>query len=360
MSMERETIFIVDDDLTNLTICDDILSGSYNVFTSSSGELLFKMLERHIPDLILLDVEMPVMNGYQVLERLKAKPETSHIPVILLTGKNERELEVLSLGAIDCIIKPFSPLLLLNRVKVHLLAGSQRQKLTYFNNNLLEMVGIRTKTAVSLQNAVLITLAELLENREGVTGGHIERKQKLFRVLLNELFERVVYKEETSILNMAIVLQSLPLYDVGKIVINDSILLKPGRLTENEFEQVKKHTIFGEKVIETIKKNTAEQEFLEYAKIFAGSHHEKWDGSGYPKGLSGNKIPLLGRVMAIADVYDALVSSKPYRNAYSHDEAVRRIIDSKGTHFDPGLVDSFLNVSDRFKEIAMLGNLWFQ
>ena len=353
--MDRKTIFLVDDDLTNLTIGDDALSELYNVFTFSSGVLLIKMLERHIPDLILLDVEMPEMNGYETIKRLKEKPETYQIPVIFLTAKSdgESELEGLSLGAIDYIIKPFSPPLLLKRIEVHLLVESQKRELINFNNNLLDMVESKTKTVVDLQNAVLKTMAELVECREDITGGHIERTQNYLSVLLNALLECGLHKEETSTWNMNLVMQSTPLHDVGKVVIKDNILLKPGKLTAEEFEQIKKHTTFGEEVIERIKKSTAEQSFLDYAKILAGSHHEKWDGSGYPRGLAGEEIPLLGRAMAIADVYDALVSDRPYKKAFPHEEAVRIITDSKGTHFDPIFVDLFLSVSDKFKEIAL-------
>jgi putative two-component system response regulator len=297
---------------------------------------------------------MPDMNGYETIKRLKAKQEISHIPVIFLTAKSdgESELEGLSLGAIDYIVKPFSPPLLLKRIEVHLLVESQKQELINFNTNLLEMVEAKTKTVVDLQNAVLKTMAELVECREDITGGHIERTQNYLRVLLFALIERGLYKEETSTWNMNLVLQSTPLHDVGKVVIKDCVLLKPGKLTAEEYEHIKKHTIFGEEVIDRIKKNTAEQAFLDYAKVFAGSHHEKWDGSGYPRGLVGEEIPLLGRAMAIADVYDALVSARPYKNALSHEEAVCTITDSKGTHFDPSLVDIFLSVSDKFKEIS--------
>jgi len=354
--MKRKTIFLVDDDLTNLTIGDEVLSEYYNVFTLSSGALLLKMLERHIPDLILLDVEMPEMNGYETIKRLKKTIETSHIPVIFLTAKtdSESELKGLSLGAIDYITKPFSPPLLLKRIEVHLLVEKQKQELINFNSNLLEMVEAKTKTVLDLQNAVLRTMAELVECREDITGGHIERTQSYLSILLSALLAHGLYKEETSTWDMNLLLQSTPLHDVGKVIIRDNILLKPGKLTEEEFEQIKRHTTFGEEVIERIKSNTVEQAFLDYAKIFAGSHHEKWDGSGYPRGLAGKDIPLLGRAMAIVDVYDALVSDRPYKKAFTHDEAVRIIVDSKGTHFDPELVDLFLEVSEKFKKIALL------
>ena len=356
MGKDRKTIFLVDDDITNLTMGDNVLSEFYNVFTLNSAALLFRMLGRHTPDLILLDVEMPEMNGYETIKRLKEKMETNRIPVIFLTSKSdgESELEGLSLGAIDYIIKPFSPPLLLKRIEVHLLVESQKTELINFNNNLQGMVEAKTKTVVELQNAILKTMVELVECRDDITGGHIERTQSYLGVLLNELLERGLYKEETSCWDIDLVLQSTQLHDVGKIAIEDYILQKPGKLTEQEFARIKEHVFFGEKVIEKIKMSTTEHTFLEYAKVFAGAHHENWNGTGYPRGLKGEEIPLLGRMMAIVDVYDALVSDRPYKKALAHEEAVKIIMESSGTRFDPDVVEIFLGVSDKFDQIERL------
>jgi putative two-component system response regulator len=311
------------------------------------------MLEKNIPDLILLDVEMPETNGYDTIKILKSKNETADIPVIFLTGKTDgdSELEGLTLGAIDYITKPFSPPLLLKRLEVHLLVAAQKEALVNFNANLQEMVNTRTKTVMELQNAILSTMAELVECRDDITGGHIERTRYYLSVLINALQENKVYESEILLWNIDFILQSSQLHDVGKISISDNILNKPGRLTDEEFAKMKEHTTFGEKIIEKIGKNVTKQEFLEYAKIFAVTHHEKWDGSGYPKGLKGEEIPLLGRIMAIADVYDALVSDRPYKKALRHEEAVSIILNDKGKHFDPVLVDLFVDVADKFKEI---------
>ncbi|MCL1918216.1 MAG: response regulator [Peptococcaceae bacterium] len=355
METDRKTIFLVDDNMTNLTIGNDTLSDFYNVFSLNSGPRLLKILDRHIPDLILLDVEMPEMNGYETIQHIKAKPETRHIPVIFLTGKSDSKSELtgLSLGAIDYITKPFSPPLLLKRIEVHLLVESQKQELIHFNNNLQAMVDTKTETVVELQNAVLKTMAELVEYRDDVTGAHIDRTQSYLKVLLGELLEQGLYPEETSLWDMDLVLQSSQLHDVGKIATPDAILQKPGKLTPEEFEIIKGHTTFGEEIIERIKKNTTEHAFLDYAKVLVGTHHEKWDGSGYPKGLKGREIPLLGRMMALVDVYDALVSARPYKKAFAHQEARDIIVDGKGTHFDPDCVELFLGVADQFQEIAL-------
>ena len=348
--MDRKTIFLVDDDVTNLSLGKNALAASYNVFTLNSGARLLKMLEKHLPDLILLDIEMPEMGGYEVIKAIKRNKTTEHIPVIFLTAKSDAasELEGLSLGAIDYIIKPFSPPLLLKRLEVHLLVAAQKRELRHYNDNLLEMVKAKTNTVVELQNAVLKAIAELVEFRDDTTGGHIERTQSYLGILLNALLEQGLYQEQVSAWDIELVLQSAQLHDVGKIAIEDSILLKAGKLTEEEFAKVKEHAAFGEKVIEKIKKTTTEQAFLEHAGILAATHHERWDGSGYPRGLKGKEIPLLGRAMAIADVYDALVSARPYKKALSHQEAVRIILEGRGSHFDPVLVDVFEQVADQF------------
>ena len=360
--MERKTVFIVDDDMTNLTVGADALAGYYNAFTFNSGSLLLKRLKRQIPDLILLDVDMPDMNGYEVIRHIKSDSETGNIPVIFLTSKNdfESELEGLSLGAIDYIIKPFSPPLLLKRIEVHLLVESQKTELQNFNNNLLEMVEVKTKMVeektkmvVELQNAIIKTLTRLVDRRDDITGGHIERTQRYMEVMLGKILESDIFKEESLLWDLKLIVQSTQLHDIGKIAIRDSILLKPGKLTDEEFEIIKTHTSVGEDVISEIEKNTSEHEFLEYAKVFAATHHERWDGNGYPRGLKGEEIPVLGRTMAIVDVYDALVSDRPYKKAFSHEEAVGIITDGKGKHFDQRLVELFLSVSDQFNHIAM-------
>jgi putative two-component system response regulator len=351
---KRKTIFLVDDNITNLTMGRNVLAKHYNVATVDSGERMLKMLEKTIPDMILLDVEMPEMNGYDAIKIIKSKEETQNIPVIFLTAKSDSdsELEGLSLGAIDYIIKPFSPPLLLKRIEVHLLVESQRKELLNYNKNLQSLVEAKTKTVLELQNAILKAMAELVENRDDITGKHVERTQSYLGLLLNAILKRGLYAEEMRNWDIDLVLQSSQLHDVGKIAVKDEILKKNGKLTKEEFAEIKKHPTCGEEIIEKIKQNTTEHEFLEHARIFAVAHHEKWDGGGYPNGLKGKEIPLQGRLMAIADVYDALVSDRPYKKAFLHEEAVKIISDSIGTHFDPDLVDIFLEISDKFNEVA--------
>ena len=359
MDNNKALIILVDDSPANLQIGKNALSEKYRVITAPSAEKFFTLLKNNYPALILLDIEMPEMNGYEVIKILKENNETKNIPVIFLTGKTESddELKGLSIGAVDYITKPFHPALLLKRIELHMLVEIQRKKLKiqtaelqYFNENLKRMVEGKTRDVFELQDALLKTVAELVEYRDHITGGHIERTTKGIRNLLKGMEMTNTYQEEIKDWDVELLLHSCQLHDVGKISIEDNILKKTGDLTEKEFEIMKSHTSFGEHVIENIQKMTKENDFLKYAKIFAASHHEKWDGTGYPKRLKENEIPLLGRIMAIADVYDALISIRPYKKALTHPEAVRIIIEGSGTQFDPALVKVFLLIAEKFCE----------
>jgi putative two-component system response regulator len=357
MSCERKKIIVVDDNIANLKVAKSALAGIFTVFTGTSAAKMFDMLANTRADLILLDVDMPEMDGYKAIKILKDRPETKDIPVIFLTAKNDAksELEGLGLGAIDYIYKPFLPTLLCKRVEVHLTVETQRQALeTYayelrnFNEKLQQMVEEKTGKILELQSTILKTVANLVESRDDITGGHVERTQCGLAVMLEGLQDFGLYLDQMQDWDIGLLLQSSQLHDVGKISISDAILNKPGKLTPEEFEEIKKHTTFGVKIIEKIEAGTSESDFLTHAKIFAGTHHEKWDGSGYPAGLKAENIPLQGRLMSIADVYDALVSDRPYKKAFTKEEAVRIILEGKGTCFDPVLVDVFEQVADKF------------
>ncbi|MCL1789371.1 MAG: response regulator [Oscillospiraceae bacterium] len=357
----RKKIIFVDDQVSNLMIGRNTLSSSYDVFTVPSAEKMFALLEKFIPALILLDIEMPVMNGYEAIELLKKEPKTTEIPVIFLTAKNDTdsELKGLALGAVDYMTKPFPPPLLLKRIENHLLAVEQRLqleeqkvKLQEYNENLEGIVKEKTKMVTELQNAVLETVAELVETRDETTGGHIERTQLYLKTMFDGLKETGIYTEEIKDWDVEMIIRSAQLHDVGKISIREDVLNKPGRLTPEEFEEMKKHTIIGGKIIEHIQERTTEQDFLSFTRTMAVSHHEKWDGTGYPYGLKGIEIPLEGRLMSIVDVYDALVSERPYKKAFTHEEAVKIITDGSGSQFEPVLVDLFLQEQSKFKETA--------
>jgi putative two-component system response regulator len=341
----RKIILLVDDDPVNLKLARNTLMDSYDVFTMPSAEKMFQFFERKIPDLILLDVLMPGISGYSATKILKQDPRTREIPVIFLTSQSDSgsELKGFNLGAVDYISKPFSPQLLLKRVEVHLLIESQKSELRYLNNNLQHLVNEKLSEVFSLQNAVVKTMSNLVECRDDMTGEHVERTETYLQLLVREMTRRNIYADEIESWDLNLFFRSAQLHDVGKIAIRDNILLKPGKLDPDEFEEMKKHTTFGETIIDTIQKNTKESMFLSYAKIMAGTHHEKWDGTGYPLGLSGLDIPLEGRLMALADVYDALISTRPYKQPMSLDQALGIISSESGRHFDPMLTDIFVS-----------------
>jgi len=334
-----KTIFVVDDSDTNLTMAEAALEDQYRVMTMPSAASMFSFLEKVVPDLILLDIEMPEMNGFEALEKLKAKEQFSEIPIMFLTGRTDADVESrgFEMGAIDFVTKPFSAPVLLNRIKTHL--------------DIDEVIRERTAQLHRLQNNIVSVLADMVENRDKGTGGHIERTSIYIKILLEEMKERGVYLDEIRDWDIEKIISSARMHDLGKISISDIIVNKPDRLTDEEYELIKTHTIEGEMIIDEIISKTGEDEFLHSARLFAGCHHERWDGKGYPRGLKGEKIPLQGRIMAIVDVYDALVSERPYKKAFSDEEAVQIIMDNAGVHYDPKIAEVFLSVKDQFKAV---------
>jgi len=342
-------IFVVDDNATNLTTAEEALEKYYRVIALSSAEQMFKALHKFKPDLIMLDVEMPEMNGFEAMERLKANSSYADIPVIYLTGMSDdvNEARGIELGAVDFISKPFSKPVLLNRIKNHLEIDALIRERTRLFAQQTEQLLERTHQLVKLQSGIICTMADLVENRDKDTGGHIERTSTYMRILIDAMFENGVYAEDMVKWDLDAVISSARLHDVGKITISDTILNKPGKLTDEEFDIMKTHSKEGESIIEKAIKRTGDAELLQHAKLFAAYHHERWNGRGYPYGLSGTDIPLHGRLMAIVDVYDALVSERPYKKAFSHEDAHRIIVEDSGQHFDPLIVEIFTKVNEQ-------------
>ena len=335
----QKTIYVVDDNDTNLSVAKEALKEQYRVMTLPSAAKMFALLDKITPDVILLDIEMPEMDGFEALQKLKSNDLYADIPVIFLTSMTDATIEVrgFELGVVDFITKPFSAPVLINRIKTHL--------------HIDEIIRERTAQIQQLKNAIVFSFADIVEKRDQETGGHVERTSKYIEILVNAMIEQKVHEEELRGMNLDSIISSARLHDVGKIAIPDSILNKPGKLDQTEFENMKTHAAEGEEIINQMASRTDDDEFLTNAKLFAGYHHERWDGGGYPHGLKETEIPLQGRIMAIVDVYDALVSERPYKKPFTEEEAIRIIMDNAGKQFDPYIADVFLSVKDQFSEV---------
>lgn len=353
---EKRTLLVVDDTPDNLSLMSGLLRSEYKVKLAHNGERALQIAGgENQPDLILLDIMMPEMDGYEVLRRLKASPTTCDIPVIFLTAMSEAkdEKEGLDMGAVDYITKPINPAIVLSRVHNHLQLKAAQDFLRNQNEYLEREVALRTEEVVAIQDVTIRAMASLAETRDNETGNHIRRTQRYVKVLAQALQQHPRFSHELTDVAIESLYKSAPLHDIGKVGIPDRILLKPGKLEADEFEIMKTHTTLGRDAIVHAESDLGRTiDFLRYAKEIAYSHQEKWDGSGYPEGLSGDAIPLSARLMAVADVYDALISKRVYKPAFSHEKAVQIITEGRDKHFDPDVVDAFLHIASHFKEIA--------
>lgn len=353
---EKPRILLVDDNPDNLMVLHGLLKDEYRTSIATSGAEALALCQKEIlPQLILLDVMMPGMDGYSVCEQLKAAPRTADIPVIFLTARMEKAAEGKGfvVGGVDYITKPFSPPVLKARVETHLALKQARDALREQNALLEERVEQRTRRISALQDAIIMAMASLAETRDNETGNHIRRTQWYVRLLAEQLSRKTAYQGILTPARIGLLYKSAPLHDIGKVGVPDRILLKPGKLTAEEFTEMKKHTEYGRDAIIAAEQSLDDEEtFLSLAKEIAYGHHEKWDGSGYPRGLSGETIPLSARLMALADVYDALISKRVYKPAFSHEKARTIILEGRGLHFDPAVVDAFLEVESEVCRIA--------
>lgn len=345
----QPTLLIVDDTETNIDLLVSALGNDYDINVAMDGKTALQSVAEKLPDLILLDIMMPGMDGYQVCEILKQDRKTKRIPVIFLTALSDEQDESrgLALGGIDYITKPFNPFLLKARIRNHLL-------LKHYQDHLEELVRERTIQLERTQEATMKSMGTLAEYRDPETGGHIKRTQNHVRLLAENLRDHPRFRSYLTPEKIQDLYKSAPLHDIGKVGVPDNILLKPGKLTPEEFEKMQQHTVYGRDAIAASEKELGDETtFLSVAKEIAFTHHEKWDGSGYPQGLAGDAIPIPGRIMAIADVYDALISKRVYKPPFPHEKAVNIIHEGRGIHFDPDMVDVFLTVSEKCREIAL-------
>ncbi|MDR0647760.1 MAG: response regulator [Synergistaceae bacterium] len=334
MSLDRRSegkkkILVVDDNLSSLKQIGALLSGSYDYLLVRSGMEAIEVCAREYPDLVLLDVEMPGMDGFETIRALKDSPLLSCIPVVFLTGNLDDETEVRGLksGARDFIRKPAEKNTLLHRLGLHIAISDYQSELE--------------DSVKAMAYSFASSISDLIECRDENTGGHVIRTSRYVEILGRSLMENGLFRDGLSHMALEMMVRAAPLHDVGKIAISDQILLKPGNLNAEEFTAMKAHSMIGAEILKKMSLRMPSQTYLKYAVTIAASHHEKYTGGGYPGGLRGDEIPLCGRIMAVADVYDALVDDRVYRKGMSHEEAFSIIMEGRGTQFDPFIVDAF-------------------
>ena len=364
MDADGTHILIVDDEPSNRLILEDLLADHYSVHALADGrQALDYLLSAGPADLILLDVLMPEMDGFEACRRIKGESRLQDIPVLFLTSLELAADEALglSLGAEDFIHKPFSPSVVLARVRNHLELARARHRLRDRNVELERVVEQRTRDllrekqqVIAAQGATITALCSLAEMRDNETGNHIRRTQNYVRALAERLRRHPRFAAELDDVTIDLLFKSAPLHDVGKVAIPDAILQKPGKLGAEEWAIMKRHPEYGRDAIAQAESDLGESAgFLRYAREIAYGHHEKWDGSGYPQGLAGNAIPLSARLMAAADVYDALISKRVYKPAFPHNQAVDMIGAGSGTHFDPDVAAALVDIAAEFMVIAI-------
>ena len=348
------SILIVDDNKINVDVLVNALGSAYDVSVALDGRSALASVRDYETDLILLDIMMPGMDGYEVIRHLKEDPATASIPVIFLSAFSEikNKSKGFQLGAVDYIIKPFEIEEVKMRVKTHLTLSLLKQELEERNQQLEEQVRHRTRELILTQQATIFGMGAIAEYRDPETGAHINRVKGYVTLLALHLASHQRFARQLNPEFIELFTLSAPMHDIGKVGIPDHILLKPGPLTEDEYETMKLHTLYGRDAVLAAERNTGALPFLSIAKDLTYTHHERWDGTGYPQGLRGEQIPLCGRIMAVADVYDALISKRVYKDAVPHAEAVEAVMEGRGTHFDPDIADAFAAVHAQLWEVA--------
>lgn len=348
------TIMVVDDTPANLSILRLMLEGKgYRVQAFPCGRTALHAMAASPPDLVMLDVMMPEMSGFEVCERLKANEVLKDIPVLFISALTEvaDKVRAFALGAVDYVTKPFSFEEVSARVDTHLRLRKMKTELEKHNFYLEELVNAQVREISDSQLATIVAVSKLAEYRDDETGHHIERTRMFCRTIAEQLRRNARYRDVVGDAFVEDIFHAAPLHDIGKVGIADSILLKPGKLTAAEFEVMKTHAMIGATTLLTVSDRYPKNTFVNMGIAIARAHHEKWDGSGYPDGLAGEDIPLAGRIMALADVYDALRSKRPYKEPFSHEKSCAIILEGRGRHFDPAVIDAFLEVEDRFAQI---------
>lgn len=338
---EKKIILVVDDDKSNLMLAQKLLAEVYHVAVVNSGELALKYLEKKRPELILLDIQMPGLNGFEVMEKLQENADWKKIPVIFLTADRSEATEeaCFKVGAVDYIGKPFVPAIMQQRIKRTL-------ELEDYRKNLEDMVARQLQRITQLQQDIIITMANLIESRDGTTGEHVKRTTIYADLLVKKMQEKGVYKEYLTPGFVDYLSKATPMHDIGKITVSDVILQKPGTLDDDEYRKMKCHASEGGKLIRENMSRIVDKEFVDIAFDVATYHHEKWNGKGYPDGLKGLEIPLSARIVAVADIFDALVSKRQYKEGMTIEQAFEIMEKERGESFEPIILDTFMEAKE--------------
>jgi putative two-component system response regulator len=332
-------ILIVDDNIATLKQIGALLSDKYDISLAKSGAVALRILENEAPDLILLDVEMPDMDGFQTIAQIKENPVWERLPVIFLTGNNDTKTEARALqsGAMDFVTKPITKDILRHRLELHLKYAAYRTSLE--------------NQVKSLEDSIVVSFSNLIDRKDKNTGAHVIRTAQTARIIGEELLARGVFPALTAE-DVTAMTRATPFHDIGKVGISDLLLMKPEKLTPAEYEEVKRHTTIGANLIRTIRKRTPALDYLSVAEIIAECHHERWDGAGYPGGFKGEDIPLCARIVAVANEYDARTTDRVYCKAMSRPAACQYVFDGAGSRFDPRVVDAFGAVREKCDEVS--------
>jgi putative two-component system response regulator len=353
-SVNKSTVMVVDDTPENIKILQNILlEEGYNIRAFPSGEMALTGMEKETPDLILLDIMMPGLDGYSFCDHIKRKERYKNIPVIFISALDTPydKVKAFYMGGVDYITKPFQPQEVLMRVRTHLRIKNMQLQLEKHNNHLEELVSDKIKEIKDAQKASILALAKVTEYRDYETGRHNERVSLFCKAISEDLLKDGYYSGIIDSDFISNIYYAAPLHDIGKVGIPDRILLKPGLFLYEEYEIMKGHVTIGGNILDEVKKEYPKNQFINMGIEISSYHHEKWDGTGYNKGLKGEEIPLSARIIAIADVYDALRSKRPYKEPFSHEKSCKIITNSSGTHFQPLMVDKFIELEKEFEKI---------
>ena len=354
-------MLVVDDNEMNRDLLLRRLdSMGFSLYSAADGEEALAMLESHHIDLVLLDIMMPVMDGYEVLAAMQQDPEMSKVPVVMITALDDVESAVrcIDMGAVDYVTKPFNPTLLKARVNacleqkhIHDLEDRYREQIERHNQSLAEQVQLQVRELSEAQLSTIFAMSKLAESRDPETGEHLERMREYCKVLSEQMSRMPRYRSIIDRDFVDNIYAASPLHDIGKVGVDDRVLMKPGKLTPDEWLMMKRHPVIGAETLREVDRTHPGNNFIRTGIDIAEGHHEKWDGSGYPNGLRGEEIPLVARILALGDVYDALTSKRCYKEAFSHQKSRTIIFEGRGSHFDPDVVAAFMETEEEFQRI---------